>query len=399
MSTPEAGPPMRFGDYYREIYARGLGGERPELPVSVAELEARAEEAMEERAASYVFATAGTGDTMRANLDAFRRWRIVPRMLRDVAEVRLETEILGTAIPAPVLLAPIGVQSIVHPDGELATARAAAGIGLPLVASSAAAHTLERIAEEAGQAPRWFQLYWPNDPELAESMVRRAEAAGYGAIVLTVDTYIPGWKPRDLQQAWLPFLEGVGNANYLQDPVFRRALEVPPEEDLGAALGHYLGVYLNPSLTWDDLGRLREWTSLPIVIKGILHPDDAREARERGINAIVVSNHGGRQVDGGIASLDALPAIVDAGGGELSVLLDSGVRSGADVFKALALGADAVLLGRPYLWGLALGGEAGVETVLRMLLAELDLTLALSGCASLDEVERSRLTEAAWKAR
>jgi len=389
-----AGVEQRFGDYYREIYARGLAGETPSLPVAWADLERAAESAMEPRAASYVYAGAGSGDTMRANLEAFRRWRIVPRMLRDVSEVTLSTTILGTPAAAPVLLAPIGVQTIVHPDGELASARAAAALGVPFVASSASAHTLEEIAD-AGDGPRWYQLYWPNDPELAESFVRRAEAAGYGAIVVTVDTYIPGWKPRDLQQAWLPFLEGVGNANYLQDPVFRAALERTPEEDMGAAIGHYLSVYVNPSLTWDELEWLRETTSLPIVLKGILHSDDAREAVARGIDGIVVSNHGGRQVDGAIASLDALPAIADAAGDELAILLDSGIRSGSDIIKALALGADAVLLGRPYLWGLALGGEAGVATVLRMLLAELDLTMALSGIASPEHLSRAALERSA----
>jgi len=389
-----AGVEQRFGDYYREIYARGLAGETPSLPVAWAELERAAESAMEPRAASYVYAGAGSGDTMRANLEAFRRWRIVPRMLRDVSEVKLSTTILGTAAAAPVLLAPIGVQTIVHPDGELASARAAAALGVPFVASSASAHTLEEIAD-TGNGPRWYQLYWPNDPELAESFVRRAEAAGYGAIVVTVDTYIPGWKPRDLQQAWLPFLEGVGNANYLQDPVFRAALERTPEEDMGAAIGHYLSVYVNPSLTWDELEWLRETTSLPIVLKGILHSDDAREAVARGIDGIVVSNHGGRQVDGAIASLDALPAIADAAGDELAILLDSGIRSGSDIIKALALGADAVLLGRPYLWGLALGGEDGVATVLRMLLAELDLTMALSGIASPEHLSRAALERSA----
>jgi lactate 2-monooxygenase len=384
-----AEPP--FADYYREIYARGLSGETPSIPVDWAELEERAAEAMEPRAAGYVYAGAGTGATMRANRAAFERVRIVPRMLRDVAARELETELLGRRWPAPVGLAPIGVHSLAHADGELATARAAATVGLPLVASSAATRTLEEIAEASGDGPRWFQLYWPNDDGIARSLVERAEAAGYGAIVVTVDTFIPGWKPRDLQQAWLPFLEGVGNANYLQDPVFRAALAKPPEEDLGAAIGHYLSVYLHPSLGWDDLGRLRDWTSLPILVKGVLHPDDAREAARRGLDGVIVSNHGGRQVDGAIASLDALPAIVEAAGGELAVLLDSGVRSGADVFKALALGADAVLLGRPYIWGLALGGEQGVETVLRMLLAELDLTMALSGQPRVSELDRSAL--------
>jgi len=375
-----------FADYYREIYARGLGGETPSIPVSVAELERRAAEAMDERAANYVFAGAGSEGTMCANREAFERRRIVPRMLRDVAERDLSTTVLGTAMPAPLMLAPIGVQKAVHPDGELATARAAAALGLPMIASTASAFTLEEIAEAGGNAPRWFQLYWPNDRSLAQSFVKRAEVAGYAAIILTVDTFVPGWKPRDLQQAWLPFLNGVGVANYFQDPVFRAALEKTPEEDVGMATGHFLGVQANPALSWDDLAWLREQTSLPILIKGIQHPDDAREAVKRGIDGIVVSNHGGRQVDGALGSLDALPAIAEATGDDLTILFDSGIRSGSDAIKALALGADAVCLGRPYIWGLALEGQAGVETVLKMVLAELDLTLALCGYTAPDQL-------------
>jgi len=375
-----------FADYYRQIYALGLGGVTPSVPVAVAELERLAAEAMDERAANYVFAGAGGEDTMDANREAFRRYRIVPRMLRDVASRDLSTTLLGTAMPAPLLLAPIGVQKVVHEDGELATARAAAAIGVPMIASTASAFTLEEIAAAGGDAPRWFQLYWPNDRALAASFLNRAEAAGYGAIVLTVDTFIPGWKPRDLQQAWLPFLNGVGVANYFQDPVFREGLEKPPEEDVGAATGHFLGVQANPSLSWDDLSWLREQTKLPIVIKGIQHADDAREAAARGIDGIVVSNHGGRQVDGAIASLDALPAIVAATGNDLAVLFDSGIRSGSDAIVALALGADAVCLGRPYIWGLALEGQQGVETVLKMVLAELDLTMALCGYTRPDQL-------------
>jgi lactate 2-monooxygenase len=373
-------------DYYREIYLRGLGGETPAIPVAVADLEQQAMAAMDPKAANYVGAGAGSEETMRANEEAFRRRRTVPRMLRDVSERDLATTVLGTEMPAPLMLAPIGVQKVVHEEGELATARAAASLGVPMIASTASHFSLEEIAEAGGEAPRWFQLYWPNDPALARSMVQRAERAGYEAIVLTVDTFIPGWKPRDLQQAWLPFLNGMGVANYFQDPVFRSALEKTPEEDVGAATGHFLGVQANPALNWDDLSQLREMTSLPIVVKGIQHPDDAREAARRGLDGIVVSNHGGRQVDGAIPSLDALPAIAEAAGEDLAVLFDSGVRGGADVLKALALGADAVCLGRPYLWGLALDGQAGVETVLKMVLAELDLTMALCGLTRPEEI-------------
>ncbi len=387
-----------FGDYYREIYAKGMfASERPEQPIAWAELERAAEESLEERAVAYVWGGAGSEDTMRANLKAFRAWRIVPRVMRDISARDLSTEVAGTKMPAPVLLAPVGVQKVLHDEGELATARAAAALGLPLIVSTASSTSMEDMAEAGGpEAPRWYQLYWPNDRELAESLVRRAEASGHSVIVLTVDNSIVGWKPRDLQQAYLPFLEGVGIEQYLTDPVFRDALDAPPEEDVMAAVGHFLGVFSNPSLTWDDLEWLSEVTTLPVILKGVLHPDDAREARERGMAGVVVSNHGGRQIDGAIASLDALPAIADAVGGEISVLLDSGVRSGSDAFKALALGADAVLVGRPYLWGLALAGQEGVETVLRCILAELDLTMALSGHTAPGSADSSALQPARW---
>jgi lactate 2-monooxygenase len=383
-----------FADYYREIYARGLAGETPTIPVAVDELERRAEETMKEGVANYVFATAGSENTMRANREALDRRQIVPRMLRNVASRDLSTTVLGTAMPAPLMLAPIGVQRGVHDEGELATARAAAAIGVPMIASTASAFTLEEIAEASGEGPRWFQLYWPSETELLESFVRRAEAAGYEAIVVTVDTFIPGWKPRDLQQAWLPFLEGMGNANYFQDPVFRASLEKTPEEDQGAATGRYLSVLANPALTWDELPRLRDLTSLPILIKGVQHVEDAREAARCGLDGIVVSNHGARQIDGAIGSLDALGPIAEAVGDELTILFDSGIRGGADVIKALALGADAVCLGRPYLWGLTLDGQAGVEAVLKTILGELDLTMALCGYTSPDQLGPEALAPA-----
>jgi lactate 2-monooxygenase len=305
----------------------------------------------------------------------------------------LRTTVLGTEFPAPVLLAPVGVQTILHPDGELASARAAAATGLPVVASTAAAHSMEEVAAAAGDAPRWFQLYWPKDDEITKSLVRRAERAAYRAIVVTLDSMLLGWRPADLSRAYLPFLQGTGIAQFVTDPVFRSQLEQTPEDDMQAAVVRWVQV-INKVVTWDDLEFLRSLTSLPIVLKGILHPDDARLAREHFVDGVIVSNHGGRQVDGAIAALDALPMVADAVGGDMPVLFDSGIRSGADVVKALALGADAVLLGRPYLWGLALDGQAGVEAVLRMLLAELDLTLALSGYTTPGEVSRASLAPA-----
>jgi lactate 2-monooxygenase len=375
-----------FANFQYEIYLQGMAGTVPAHPVGWAELERAAEEALEPGPRGYLFGGAGTEDTMRANLEAFRRRRIVPRMLRDVSQRDLSCEVLGTPMPAPVLLAPVGVQSIVHPEGELASARAAASAGVPFVASTASSFTLEDIAQAAGDAPRWFQLYWPRGEELAASLVRRAEEAGYGAIVVTLDTWLLGWRPRDLQLAYLPFLQSIGIANYLADPVFRAALAAPPEEDPQGAVGQFVGVFSNPGVTWEDLAFLRGTTDLPILLKGVLHPDDAARALDHGVDGLIVSNHGGRQVDGAIAALDARPGVVDAVDGRLPVLLDSGVRSGSDALKALALGASAVLLGRPYMWGLALDGEEGVRRVLRSFLAELDLALALSGHTAVETI-------------
>jgi lactate 2-monooxygenase len=386
-------PEPKYGDLFKEIYMKGLGGELPTLPLEVGALEAAANEAMEDRAAGYIAAAAGSEQTLKFNREAFERYRIVPRMLRDVSGRNHETEILGTKMPAPVMLAPIGIQTQAHPDGELASAAAANEVGLPWITSTAADKTLEEIAEANGDGERWFQLYWTNDDSITASMVQRAEAAGYKAIVITVDTFIPGWKTRDLQMAWLPFVNQIGVANFFSDPAFRAGLEKTPEEDPGMATGHYIGSYVNPSLTWDRINWLRDHTSLPILIKGIQHPDDAREAIKIGIDGIVVSNHGGRQVDGAVASLDALPAVAAAVDGAIPILFDSGIRTGSDILKALALGADAVLLGRPYIWGLALEGQAGVEKVLRQTLADYDLAMALSGFNSPAELTPEALVE------
>jgi lactate 2-monooxygenase len=389
----QAAEKQPFASFQFEIYAQGLAGQTPKLPITADELQRRAREQLSAEAYGYVAGGAGAELTMEANLYAFERWQIVPRMLRDVSDRDLSTTLLGTAMTAPVLLAPVGVQAIVHPEGELAVARAAAAHGLTAILSTAASHTLEDVAAASAGASRWYQLYWPRDRDLAESFVSRADAAGYEAIVVTLDTWLLGWRPRDLDNAYLPFLKGEGVANYFSDPVFRAALERPPEEDPGPAIGHWAYQFANPRVTWADLAWLREQTKLPIVLKGILHPEDARRAADSGVEGLIVSNHGGRQVDGSIGALDALPAVRDAAG-ELAVLFDSGIRTGADVFKALALGADAVCLGRPFMWGLGLDGQAGVEHVLRCLLAELDLTLALSGYTEIAQVDRTALRPA-----
>ena len=381
-----------FADFQNEVYLKGLLGEQPTLPFGWRETERAAYDAMTPGAVGYVAGAAGGEDTMRANREAFDRWRLVPRMLRGIPAQRThETTLLNTTMPAPVLLAPVGVLSIVHPDAELAVAHAAAALGLTMVVSTASSNTIEDVAAQAPDASRWYQLYWPADRDLAASFVRRAEAAAYEAVVVTLDTWQLGWRPRDLSAAYLPFLKAEGVANYFADPVFRQGLEKTPEEDSGPAVLKFVGLFNNPTLTWDDIAFLRDHTSLPLVLKGIQHPDDVAKARSIGVQAVVCSNHGGRQVDGAVGSLDALPGVVEAAG-DLPVLFDSGIRTGADACKALALGASAVLLGRPWVHGLALAGERGVHHVLRCFLADMDLQAGLAGHASVHELTPESLT-------
>ena len=383
---------MSYAGFQNDVYLKGLFGEQPTQPFDWRAVKAAAEQVMTPGAVGYVSGGAGAEDTMRANREAFDRWRIVPRMLRGIpAERDLSVSLLGTPMPAPVLLGPVGVLSIVHPDAERAVARAAATLGLTMVLSTASSTTLEAVQTELGGSPGWYQLYWPKDPDVAQSLVSRAEKAGYQALVVTVDTWQLGWRPRDLDTAYLPFLQGEGIANYTSDPAFRAGLALPPEEDPNAAVLHFLGMFNHPALTWTDLDWLRSQTTLPIVLKGLQHPDDVRRAADAGVQGVVCSNHGGRQVDGAVGSLEALPLLVEAAA-DLPVLFDSGLRTGADAVKALALGAAAVLLARPWVYGLGLAGEAGVEHVLRSFLGDLDLQLGLSGHASLGELSPASLT-------
>lgn len=383
----------QFADIQTEIYRGGLYGRRPDLPLNPRTLEERARDVLDPVAWDFLAGGAGIEESMRANREAFERWRIVPRMLRDITSRTLATRLLGAEIPAPVMVAPIGVQSMFSPEGELATARAAAADGIPMIVSTVSSRTLEEIARTDPTAPRWFQLYWPDDPDLTASLLHRAAAAGYRAVVITVDNALLGWRPRELAAAYMPYLQGLGLANYFSDPAFCAALPRPPEDDPHAALSHFAKVFSRPSLTWRDLAHMRELTQLPIVLKGILSSDDVLLAENHGVDAVCVSNHGGRQIDGEVAALDALAEITDHAVG-LPILFDSGIRSGADCFKAIALGAAAVLVGRPVMWGLTLGHQLGVTAVLRNILAELELTAALAGCANIADVNRDALTRA-----
>ena len=373
------------GQVQNAIY---LGG-GAEWPLGADAWEAAAAEALEPGPFGYIAGGAGSEATMRANLEAFERRRLRPRMLGGHVERDLSVEVLGLRSPVPFLLAPIGVLSIAHADAERAVARAAAATGVPMVLSSAASTPLEDIAADLGETPGWYQLYWFNDRDLAASLVDRAGAAGYGAIVVTLDTLMLGWRPRDLRLGYLPFLQGEGLAQFFSDPIFRSYLDAPPEDDVLTASVRALAIFSNLGLTWSDLDWLRGRTELPILVKGVLTAEDARIALEHGVDGIVVSNHGGRQVDGAVAALDALVEVRDALGDDAAVLMDSGIRTGSDVLKALALGANAVLLGRPYAYGLAVGGQAGVEAVIRELAADLDVTLALMGGRAARELDRS----------
>lgn len=428
------------------IYLAGVSGKLPAVPVAQAELEKAAQAAMAPEAWAYIAGGAGRESTMDANRAAFERWRIVPRVLRDVGKRDLSIELFGQRLPSPLLLCPIGVLDMAHRDADLAVARAAAALRVPYIFSNQASVPMETCAAVMGDAPRWFQLYWSKSDDLVVSFVRRAEACGCSAIVLTLDTTMLGWRPRDLGLGSLPFMQGKGIAQYTSDPVFLREVKenalrstrstaaeprsedgssgtirptIDPKPTLNlqtiatalaqkanfpggllknlasgeprSAVQRFMTTYSRPSLQWDDLTFLRAQTKLPILLKGVLHPDDARKAIEHGIDGLIVSNHGGRQIDGEIASLDALPAVAEVVNGKIPVLFDSGIRGGTDVFKALALGATAVCLGRPYVYGLAIAGQRGVEEVIGNVLAEFDLTLGLAGCAGVREVTRGAL--------
>jgi L-lactate dehydrogenase (cytochrome) len=431
--TSAAGTGRRRQD---AIYRAGVYGRQPRVPTVYRALAREAKRRLDARAYGYVAGGAGDEDTQRADRAAFDRWSVVPRVLRDVSKRDTSIELFGRRLPAPLLLGPVGALELVHREADLAVARAAAAVGVPMVFSNQASVPMETTAAAMGDSPRWMQLYWSTSDELVESLLGRAEASGCDAVVVTLDTTMLGWRPRDLDLGHLPFALGKGIAQYTSDPVFRRLVEEraaataarptgtaagavdrqprptvaavralvgmakawpgPLVENLRsplprAAVETFLSIYSRPSITWSDLAWLRERTRLPIVLKGVLHPDDARRAVDEGVDGLVVSTHGGRQVDRSIAALDALPDVVDAVGDRMPVLFDSGVRSGADVLIAVALGARAVLLGRPYAWGLGVAGEAGVRQVVEDVLGEFDLTLGLTGHTRVDQLCREVL--------
>ena len=418
--------PLSAPDWQKEIYLNGFAGKRPAVKISFQQLEEEARKKMSDQAFAYIAGAAGNESTMNSNQAAFEKWKIIPRMLRNVSERDTSIELFGQNLPSPLLLSPVGVLEMVHPEADLAVAKAASRLCLPYIFSNQASRPMEQCSAAMGDSPRWFQLYWSKSNELVQSLVQRAERCRCTALAVTLDTTLLGWRTRDLDLAYLPFLEGKGIAQYTSDPVFQKLLDEPDDSEpvkrkvtlqslqglismtknypgdnffkkLASgrplkAVRKFVSIYSNPATTWEDLAWLRQQTKLPILLKGILHPDDARKALDAGMNGIIISNHGGRQVDGSIASLDALPKISEVVQNKIPVLIDSGIRGGADVFKALALGAKAVCIGRPYVYGLTIGGEEGVYSVMQNLLADFELTMGLAGCKNISEINRDTLS-------
>jgi lactate 2-monooxygenase len=411
-------------DRQREIYLNGFAGIRSKVPIDLRTLEEMARQRISAKAFAYIAGGAGVESTLKRNREAFEKFSIVPRMLCNVGERDTSVELFGKKFPSPFLLAPVGVLEMAHREADLAVARAAASLQVPYIFSNQASVPMEVCAAAMGHSPRWFQLYWSKSKDLVASFVQRAERCGCSALVVTLDTTMLGWRTRDLQLAHLPFLEGKGIAQYTSDPVFQHLLEQPsppaPKRKITVqtirglvqmvnnypgigffrklksgkalkAVQTFTNIYTNPFTTWDDLAFLRECTKLPILLKGIVHPEDAQRAIDYGMDGIIVSNHGGRQVDGSVSTIEMLPAIAQVVQKKIPVLLDSGIRGGADVFKALALGASAVCVGRPYVYGLAIAGEQGVREVLQNLQTDFELTMALAGCHNIEAIKRESL--------
>jgi lactate 2-monooxygenase len=407
-----------------EIYLNGFAGDRPGIPIDPLKLEEKAKKKMSEKAYAYIAGGAGLEDTVASNRSSFQKYKIVPRVLRNVSARDMHIELFGKKFPSPLILSPVGALEMVHPEADIAVGRAAATEHIPFIFSNQASKPMEDVAAVMGTGERWFQLYWSKSNDLVASFVARAERCGCSAIVVTLDTTLLGWRTRDLDIAYLPFLEGKGIAQYTSDPVFQRLMDEPEENTSRQevtlqkirglikmvnaypgngfisklrsgrpvkAVKKFTDIYSNPALTWADLSFLRQHTKLPIFLKGILHPDDAKRAIDHGINGIIVSNHGGRQVDGAISTVEALPEIAQVVKSQIPIIIDGGIRGGADIFKALALGATAVCIGRPYVYGLTLAGEEGVRAVIQNLLADFDLTMGLAGCRSISEINSEML--------
>lgn len=386
---------QNFGNWQSDFYANGVCNETSPYPFSFAELEARAEMAMDPLIFGYVRGGAGDETTQDRNVAGLRSYGLVPRMLRDRTTRDLSTELLGRRLQAPIFICPVGVLGAVHPDGDLEIARMCADLGIAGMYSTLSEATIEEMAEARGDSLGIFQLYPSSDRELTDSFVRRAEAAGFDALAVTLDAGSLGYRPRDLRHGYTPMMRGTCLANYLSDPRFLEIAGITSKDDLDPLRAGQVwsSVFSDPAFTWDNIAHIRESTNLPIVLKGICDPEDARRAKDAGVDVIACSNHGGRQANGGIPAVEHLAAIVKAVDG-LPVTFDSGVRDGVDIVRALALGATAVGIGRPYVYGLATGGRAGAAHVVQSLLAEADLTMAIDCYANLSELAVTRVPQA-----
>ncbi|XP_035262747.1 hydroxyacid oxidase 1 [Anguilla anguilla] len=366
-----------------------------EKPVSVSDYEQEAKKVLPKAVFDYYFSGADEQETLADNVAAFSRWRLYPRVLRDVSQVDLSVSVLGQRLSMPVCVAATAMQRMAHPDGETATMRACCSAGTGMMLSSWATSTIEEVAEAGPAGVRWLQLYIYKDRNLTLSLVRRAEQAGYTGIFVTVDTPYLGRRRNDVRNRFkLP--SHLRMANF-DSPDMAFSSKEGYGEDSGLAV--YVAQAIDPTLQWEDIAWLKKTTSLPVVLKGVLTAEDAKLALQYGVDGILVSNHGARQLDSVLATIDALPQIVEAVEGKVEVFLDGGVRKGTDVLKALALGARAVFVGRPVLWGLACGGDRGVSDVLEMLREELRLALALAGCCSLKEVDKSVVRKSGFYSR
>jgi lactate 2-monooxygenase len=361
-----------------DLLLKNITAQAP-FPICFADLEKAVAKKIEAGPFGYIRSGAGGEQTLRNNRAAFEKYSIVPRFLNDVSNVDTSIHLFGKTYPTPLLFAPVGMNGMVHDEGELAVARAAQNLNIPYIQSTVSTYALEEVAQAAPSATKWFQLYWSTNEEIAFSMAARAEAAGFEAIVLTVDTVMLGWREEDVRNQFSPLKLGYARGNYMNDPVFTATL---PDDSFESYVQGVLQNVFHPTLNWAHVRELKKRTNLPILLKGILHPEDAKLAIDNGIDGIIVSNHGGRQLDGVIGSLDALPAIAEAVNGQIPIILDSGVYRGMDALKALALGADAVAIGRPFVYGLALEGQQGVEKVMTNLYDELKVSIALAGATS-----------------
>lgn len=409
-----------------EIYTLGISGTKSKIPFDNTALAKKAAAKMSKEAFAYIAGGAGLQHSIENNRNDFSRWRIIPKMLQDVSVRDTSVNLFDKKLPVPLLLSPIGVLEMVHKDADLAVAKAAANMDIPMIFSNQASVPMEKVANVMGNHNRWFQLYWSKSNELVESLVTRAEKAGCSAIVVTLDTTLLGWRTEDLELAYLPFLRGKGIAQYVSDPIFQQLLDEPEKEtdtplkpkinlqtvkfiyELMSnypgnffnnlktqrpmkAVKKFINIYSRPSLTWEDLAFLRKITKLPILLKGILHPEDAQKALDYGVDGLIVSNHGGRQVDGSISSIMALPKIAKIINHKIPILMDSGIRGGADIFKAINLGATAVCIGRPYVYGLTIDGQKGVEDIIKNYWADFEFTMALAGCKNIEDVRNADL--------